>query len=40
MSKYRKPISDNRSGRLFTKGAMNINPKNVQARPMRGGIRL
>jgi hypothetical protein len=36
----RKKISDSRSRRLFTKGAININRKNVSPRPMRGGIRL
>jgi len=40
MSKYRKKVSKRRSSKLFTKGAMRINKKNVQARPMRGGIRL
>jgi hypothetical protein len=40
MSNYRKPVRKKTSRKLFTKGALKINKKNVQARPMRGGIRL
>lgn len=40
MSKYRKPMGDRKSQKLFTRGAMKVHSKNVQARPMRGGIRL
>lgn len=39
MSKYRKPMNDRKSQGLFTAGA-GVHPKNMQARPMRGGIRL
>ena len=39
MSNYRKAIGNRRSQRLFSKTA-GVNRKNVQARPMRGGIRL
>ena len=37
---YRKPVSSKGSQKLFTKTAMKIHKKNVDARPMRGGIRL
>lgn len=37
---YRRSISDKKSASTFTRGAMNINQKNVGGRPMRGGIRL
>ena len=40
MSNYRKRLSDKKSRKLFTRTAMRVNPKNVAARPMRGGIRL
>lgn len=39
MSKYRKKMLDRKSQRLFTRAA-RVHPKNVQSRPMRGGIRL
>lgn len=39
MSKYRKPIGNKRSQKLFSKKA-RVHPKNMQSRPMRGGIRL
>lgn len=39
MSRRRK-ISDGKSQKLFTRTAMNVHKKNVQSRPMRGGIRL
>ena len=37
---YRKEISNKGSQKLFTATAMKINKKNVDPRPMRGGIRL
>ena len=40
MSKYRKKVPNKKSQKLFTKGALNVNKKNVSPRPMRGGIRL
>jgi len=39
MSSYRKPMKDGKSQRMFTAGS-GVHPKNLQARPMRGGIRL
>jgi len=38
--KFRKKISSSNSKRTFTKGALNIHPKNATGSPMRGGIRL
>lgn len=38
--KMRRKISNNKSRKLFSKTAMKINRKNVDPRPMRGGIRL
>jgi len=40
MSKYRKPMSNGSSQKMFTNGAMNINRKNIAPRMDRGGIRL
>lgn len=39
MSKYRKTMSNRKSQSLFTRAA-KVHRKNVQSRPMRGGIRL
>lgn len=41
MSK-RKPMSKNHSGKLFTKSAKYVHPKNAinSVVPMRGGIRF
>ena len=36
----RKTLSDKKSRKLFTRTASKVHPKNVAARPMRGGIRL
>ncbi len=38
MSRHR--LSKSKSRRMFTKGAMNVKSKNLQASPMRGGFRL
>lgn len=37
---HRKPIPRKKSQRLFAKTAKKVNPKNLLAKPMRGGIRL
>ena len=39
MSKYRKTMSNKKSQKLFSRTAAP-HPKNVNPRPMRGGIRL
>lgn len=39
MSKYRKSMSNRKSQNLFS-AKSGVHPKNVQSRPMRGGIRL
>lgn len=36
----RAPMKKGHSKKLFTKTAKKVNPKNVRAKPMRGGIRL
>lgn len=36
----RKPVPDKVSKKRFTKGALNVHPKNTQPRPQRGGLRL
>lgn len=36
----RKKLSKRGSGRLFTKTASNVHPKNYQPVPMRGGFRI
>lgn len=36
----RKALKKKSSQRLFTKGAMNINPLNLAPVPQRGGLRL
>lgn len=40
MSKSRKKVSKRGSRRLFRATAMKTHKKNIQAYPMRGGIRL
>lgn len=40
MSKSRKKVSKRGSRRLFRATAMKLHKKNLQAYPMRGGIRL
>jgi hypothetical protein len=37
---YRKSMSPKASKRTFTKGAMNVHPKNTNPIPQRGGLRL
>lgn len=37
---YRKAMSPKASKRTFTKGALNVHPKNTQPIPQRGGLRL
>jgi len=37
---YRKEVSSKGSKKLFTATAMKVHRKNVDPRPMRGGIRL
>lgn len=39
MSKYRKPISKNKSKKIFTKNAKKYHKQNMPSM-MRGGIRL
>jgi len=39
-TKYRKKLSKKTSRKMFTKGAVRTHKKNLQSRPMRGGIRL
>ena len=39
MAKRRK-VPRKKSKRLFTRTAMKVQPKNLMAKPMRGGIRL
>ena len=36
----RYKMNNRKSKKLFTKTAVRTNPKNVQRRPQRGGIRL
>jgi hypothetical protein len=36
----RKPMKPKQSKKLFTRGALNTHPKNVQPIPQRGGLRL
>jgi hypothetical protein len=36
----RRKVSSSKSRSSFTKGAMNINAKNIRPRLMRGGMRL
>ena len=38
--KQRVKIPAKKSKRLFSKTALRVNPKNTNAAPMRGGIRL
>lgn len=40
MSKARHKLSRGTSARMFTRGAMRVQGKNLQAVPMRGGFRL
>lgn len=37
--KFRKKISPSKSKRSFTKGAMNVHPRNVRGYSTRGGTR-
>ncbi len=37
---YRKRMSRGKSRKNFTRGAMNVNRRNTNSNPMRGGIRL
>lgn len=38
---YRAKMGRSRSKKVFSRGAERVHPKNgMQARPMRGGIRL
>ncbi len=37
---YRRKMSRKKSRRSFRKGATKVHRKNLQGRPMRGGIRL
>lgn len=36
----RKPMPKSQSRKVFTRGAVQVHPKNNQGLPMRGGIRL
>lgn len=38
--KKRQKLSKSLSKKTFSRGALNIHPKNGAPRPMRGGIRL
>ena len=40
MSKKRHRLPRRASRKMFTNTAMKVNPKNLQAVPMRGGFRL
>lgn len=35
----RKKLSRSKSRKIFKKGALKVNKKNLRVRPMRGGIR-
>lgn len=36
----RRKLSRRKSGKIFTKGAVNVKKKNLRAKPMRGGFRI
>lgn len=40
MARYRKKVSKKKSKKVFSKTAARTNKKNLNDRPMRGGIRL
>jgi len=37
---YRRPMNRNHSRKVFTRGALNVHPKNTSPVPQRGGLRF